>query len=297
MGALRELRSIGRSQLRILRGHVLELVPDETALLHQWDPMVQSFARTYGHARCSPEDLAQELRISLLQVAEKVNPTSRPKEFVRVLRTSLKNRCLDLLRSVKAQKRMAVVGRTLICQCGYESSWTKGMDPVCLMCGERGEVGHDTETMSWHFSRSSDMSLDSPSYEGKTAKRFQANTDLELTLADMLPGGLERSPIDSIASTEAVDTIRAKLIPYPDRALFNLKVNPPEEYTQFIQTHRRRSRMNLYKIPYWLMAKYMGLRSDKLVRLAHLRICVVVADVIGRKDLLEDMNMQSLQQA
>ena len=86
--------------------------------------------------RMSDEDLRQELIQQIWKLTQRIDPVSQPDDFRRMCRTELRNKCVDLSRWIKAQKRMGRTGKGAACKtCGVVSQIPAGHPVECVYCG------------------------------------------------------------------------------------------------------------------------------------------------------------------
>jgi hypothetical protein len=80
-------------------------------LIDQWEPLINKLVSKYDmRGRMSDEDLRQELIQQIWKLTQRIDPVSQPDDFRRMCRTELRNKCVDLSRWIKAQKRMVYCG-------------------------------------------------------------------------------------------------------------------------------------------------------------------------------------------
>lgn len=106
-------------------------------LITQWMPLINKLTVTYDmRGKLDREDLIQELIQQIWRLTSRIDPISQPDDFRRMCKTELRNRCVDLSRFLKAQKRMGRVGKAIQCKvCGGVSPRPMGSPPECAFCG------------------------------------------------------------------------------------------------------------------------------------------------------------------
>lgn len=106
-------------------------------LIDQWDPLIKKLVAKYDmRGRMSDEDLRQELIQQIWKLTQRIDPVSQPDDFRRMCRTELRNKCVDLSRWIKAQKRMGRTGKGASCRtCGVVSHIPPGHPMECSYCG------------------------------------------------------------------------------------------------------------------------------------------------------------------
>lgn len=106
-------------------------------LVDQWDPLIKKLVAKYDmRGRMSSEDLRQELIQQIWKLTQRIDPVSQPDDFRRMCRTELRNKCVDLSRWIKAQKRMGRTGKGASCRtCGVVSHIPLGHPMECSYCG------------------------------------------------------------------------------------------------------------------------------------------------------------------
>ena len=111
-------------------------------LVAQWEPLIQKLVTKYDmRGRMGKDDLKQELVQQIWKLTQRVDPVSQPDDFRRMCRTELRNKCVDLSRWIKAQKRMGRTGKGVMCKtCGVVSHISPGHPEECQYCGPGTEV-------------------------------------------------------------------------------------------------------------------------------------------------------------
>lgn len=106
-------------------------------LVDQWEPLIKKLVAKYDmRGRMSDDDLRQELIQQIWKLTQRIDPVSQPDDFRRMCRTELRNKCVDLSRWIKAQKRMGRTGKGASCtSCGVVSHIHPGHPVECAYCG------------------------------------------------------------------------------------------------------------------------------------------------------------------
>jgi len=139
VASLPSLRKL--TTLRVI-GHTP--VPDRfnQDLVDHWMPMVQQLSVKYDmRGRIDDADLKQELIQQIWRLTLRIDPVSQPDDFRRMCRTELRNKCVDLSRWIRAQKRMGRTGKGVLCKtCGVVSHHNIGGPGYCKYCGPGSPV-------------------------------------------------------------------------------------------------------------------------------------------------------------
>lgn len=106
-------------------------------LITQWMPLINKLVSTYDmRGRLDKEDLIQELVQQIWRLTSRIDPVSQPDDFRRMCKTELRNKCVDLSRFLKAQKRMGRLGKAIQCKvCGGVTPRPIGSPAECAFCG------------------------------------------------------------------------------------------------------------------------------------------------------------------
>lgn len=105
-------------------------------------PMIQKLTLKYDmRGRLDDLDLKQELIQQIWRLTLRIDPVSQPDDFRRMCRTELRNKCVDLSRWIRAQKRMGRTGKGVLCKvCGVVSHQPVGYPAECKYCGPGTKV-------------------------------------------------------------------------------------------------------------------------------------------------------------
>lgn len=142
LGPIRGLPSLKKlPSLRVIgQTPVEERFTEE--LVKSWMPVINKLTATYDmRNRMDKDDLSQELIQQIWRLTKRIDPVSQPDDFMRMCKTELRNKCVDLSRYIKAQKRMGRCGSGAQCKaCGAVSWKPVGSPAECDYCGPGTEV-------------------------------------------------------------------------------------------------------------------------------------------------------------
>mgnify|MGYP003627157011 FL=1 len=117
----------------------------EEELLAQWEPKVNSMLRTVSITGLDREDIAQELRISIVKSARRYHPEDTTAKFHTYLHVSM----LNVIRSLMAKAKRRVVTTSLDKQQQYDnSSPYSPNDPLNLADPSQDELFEAVDLMS-----------------------------------------------------------------------------------------------------------------------------------------------------
>ena len=117
----------------------------EEELLAQWEPKVNSMLRTVSITGLAREDIAQELRISIVKSARRYRPENTTAKFHTYLHVSM----LNVIRSLMAKAKRRVVTTSLDKQQQYDNnSLYSPYDPLNLADPSQDELFEAVDLMS-----------------------------------------------------------------------------------------------------------------------------------------------------
>lgn len=209
---LRELGSLKKlASLRDLAESPVE-TRFSAELVQQWSAFVSTLARTYAIPdRISAEDLRQELLFHMWRLTRRVDPVSRPDDWVRQLRAELRNKCIDINRYYKARKRTARTGRAIQCQCcGSVSRLSECDDAACKFCGEIKRI-REVET----YARNVTL--------GDSDEQSETLTDAR-----------QAQPVQALIEDELETRVRSS-ISESDRRVYDLLVSPSDSFLHYLR--------------------------------------------------------------
>lgn len=184
-------------------------------LVDQWEPLINKLVAKYDmRGRLSDDDLRQELIQQIWKLTQRIDPVSQPDDFRRMCRTELRNKCVDLSRWIKAQKRMGRVGKGASCSsCGVVSHIHPGQPVECKYCGP----GTEMISVDMLSREASIESVTENSPHVFAAGRYNHEED-NVVVSEMVDQ--VRFELESENHTSAVELL--DLLVDPDPALFEL---------------------------------------------------------------------------
>ena len=256
---------------------------------------MRSLARGFSiPRRLEEDDILQELRVVLWKLTKRVDPHTCPDDFRRLIKTEMKNRCVDLTRFFKAQKRTTRLGRAMQCSaCNTMTPWSRGDVPVCSTCGAVGEVGKNTSKIRWVDRFASDVSIGPSSGSDDDGGGSETDNPHAISV-DLFPDPRQIQPNELLSDKEIIKRIREVLPVFPESKLFDIYVDTPEDFIAFMLENDYPPTPK--RAPYWLLAKYLGGVSEKMLRMAHTKIALVAAQIAGRKEMIQFLPRYNLGQ-
>jgi hypothetical protein len=240
--------------------------------------------------RIDPDDIYQELQVTLWHLTQRVDPVNSPDDFRRLAKAELKNRCIDLTRHFRARKRLAVTGRGVHCQvCGAVTRVGLVDEVVCGSCRTYGTRDGDTPQLRWIDVHTQDVSLVG---DQSDCDEHDGNGKAGL-LPSWMADSRESDPVDDAAVHEVVVRLEARLDLFPDRALLEVLLRPPRGFIDLLLDYGYR--VDPRKAPYWLVSEFLGV-PEKDLRLAHTRIAVELVDLLKRYDYVDQLSVYNLRQ-
>lgn len=257
-------------------------------------PLIHSLARKFAiPRRLDADDIEQELRIVIWNLTKRVDPDTQPDDFRRLLPVEMKNRCVDLTRFHKAQKRTARAGKGIQCKrCNTVTPWLRGTEAVCEGCGAEATPGKNNGSIRWIDLFVYDVSLGFADRHDEDMGSDEPDPSA-ISIALLANVG-QPDPHALYLTTEAVNAVQAALPTHPESTLFNLYIDPPREFIQLLLEYGYAA--NPKKAPYWLLSSYLGDVSEKVLRMAFTRIGLSVAQATGRSDLIGRLSTYNLDQ-
>lgn len=252
-------------------------------LAKKWKVLIRRLSGMFAIPRkLEPEDIEQELYVTLWKLTERMDPINSPDDFTRMAKAELRNRCVDLTRHYRAHKRSAVTAQGMLCTCGNVTKISvTDLIPRCDVCNEVGIRGQDTDKLQWVDIQSGDISLapeDSDEDDSDSESRRGALSPA------MFIDGNSHEPYDGVMLKETIRKLTARLDPNPDQCLLHCLLNPDQDLVDLLLINGCKA--DPRKAPRWLIADYLDITEAEL-RLAYTRVAVELASLLGRQDYID----------
>lgn len=247
----------------------------DDGLLLEWIPRMRNLARGFAiQGKLEEDDIVQELTMVMWRLTRRVDPVNQPKDFSKLLWVEMRNRCVDLLRYLKAHKRSAKKVNKIYCKaCETYSVWAQGMSLICPNCGANVKEVAGPKTKYMVEQILSDESF----YDVKSSDGQFTNP------LNVVAESAGSSAFEELNYEELIYSIYNALPEDLDKKIFMIYVNPSPHFIDFAGANGKS--VNPNKITYKMLSTYFGGISSKTIKESKLRIFSVVADLSGRDDL------------